>query len=222
MRPQRIILIRHGESEGNVDKNIYEQKPDYALELTERGMQQAKEAGKKLREMIGDEKTAFFVSPFWRTRMTFENIASELKKENIIYKEDPRLREQEWGHLRTVDDTNEVTKERDKFGIFYFRFNHGESGADVYDRISDFLSTLMRDFEKNDFPNNVVIVTHGLTMRLFIMRWFHLTVEQFEEMKNPDNCGMYILKLVSNNKYELETPYEKHNVFHLYQRPVKF
>lgn len=172
--------------------------------------------------MIGDEKIAFYVSPFWRTRMTFENIASELKKENIIYKEDPRLRKQEWGHLRTVDDTNEVTKERDKFGIFYFRFNHGESGADVYDRTSDFLSTLMRDFEKNDFPNNVVIVTHGLIMRLFVMRWFHLTVEQFEEMKNPDNCGIYVLKLLSNNKYELETPYEKHDVFHMYQRPVKF
>lgn len=45
MRPKRIILIRHGESEGNVDKNIYEQKPDYALELTHRGIHQAKEVG---------------------------------------------------------------------------------------------------------------------------------------------------------------------------------
>ncbi len=29
MKPKRIILIRHGESEGNTDRNIYSQKPDY-------------------------------------------------------------------------------------------------------------------------------------------------------------------------------------------------
>ena len=33
--PKRIILLRHGESEGNVNKEVYERVPDNALELTQ-------------------------------------------------------------------------------------------------------------------------------------------------------------------------------------------
>ena len=33
-RPRRIILVRHGESQGNVDDAIYETVPDHALTLT--------------------------------------------------------------------------------------------------------------------------------------------------------------------------------------------
>ena len=41
MKPNRIILARHGESEGNADTVIYKIKPDYALELSEKGLVQA-------------------------------------------------------------------------------------------------------------------------------------------------------------------------------------
>jgi broad specificity phosphatase PhoE len=40
-RPQRIIWIRHGESQGNTDKSLYETVPDNKIELTEKGIQQA-------------------------------------------------------------------------------------------------------------------------------------------------------------------------------------
>ena len=42
---------------------------------------------------------------------------------------------------------------------------------------------------------NVVIVTHGLALRLFLMRWFQWSVECFEESQNPGNC-----QLVTMNK----------------------
>jgi broad specificity phosphatase PhoE len=64
MRPKRIILIRHGESEGNSDPSIYEKKPDYALELSERGLEQAKEAGKKLKDLIKEESAFLYVRLF--------------------------------------------------------------------------------------------------------------------------------------------------------------
>lgn len=32
--------------------------------------------------------------------------------------------------------------------------------------------------------------THGLAIRCFVMRFFHLTVEQFESMMNPKNCDV--------------------------------
>ena len=33
-RPRRIVLVRHGESEGNADDTVYEREPDHALPLT--------------------------------------------------------------------------------------------------------------------------------------------------------------------------------------------
>jgi broad specificity phosphatase PhoE len=45
MRPKRIILIRHGKSEGNANEKLRETIPDYALNLTQEGVEQAKYAG---------------------------------------------------------------------------------------------------------------------------------------------------------------------------------
>lgn len=41
-RPHRIILMRHAESDGNVDKGMYSWTPDHALKITERGKIQVK------------------------------------------------------------------------------------------------------------------------------------------------------------------------------------
>lgn len=76
MKPKRIILIRHGESEANVDKYLFGRVPDYTIELTEKGRQQALEAGRKLKQLVNDESLYFYVSPFWRARSTFECVAS--------------------------------------------------------------------------------------------------------------------------------------------------
>src|SRR6478609_5739123 len=167
MKPKRIILIRHGESEGNIDKTIYNQKPDYALLLTEKGKQQAAAAGIALKELVKDEKLCFYVSPLFRTRQTYQQIIKAFPKDNYYYREEPRLREQEWGHLRSLEECNEVEKLRDAYGTFYFRIPDGESAADVYDRVSDFFNTLFRDFTKEHFPQNAVMITHGITIRLF-------------------------------------------------------
>ncbi|MER7035996.1 histidine phosphatase family protein, partial [Streptomyces albidoflavus] len=54
-RPQRIVLVRHGESVGNADDSVYEREPDHALRLTARGLRQARETGAELREVFGQE-----------------------------------------------------------------------------------------------------------------------------------------------------------------------
>lgn len=221
MKPNRIILIRHGESEGNVDSSVYGTTPDYALTLTSKGRGQAVECGKKLKNLIQDESTMFYVSPFWRTRETFENIVSQLNLKELKYREEPRIREQEWGHLRNKEECEQVTKDRDDYGTFYFRIPDGESCADVYDRVTTFLDTLHRDFNKPDYPENAILVTHGMTIRLFLMRWFQWTVEEFETLANPPNCSIVILTLEENGKYKLETEMKKHTVLHKYQRELK-
>jgi len=206
MKPKRIILIRHGESEGNIDLRSYEDKPDFKLILTEKGKEQAKEAGKQLKEITGREDLLFYVSSMWRARMTFEYIAQFFDMEKIRWKEDPRLREQEWGHFRDLKANILIDDERNKFGTFYYRIKDGESCADVYDRVSDFLHTLYRDFEKVNFPPNIVLVSHGMTIRLFLMRWFRWTVEEFDTLRNPRNGELIVMELNENtNRYHLVT-----------------
>jgi broad specificity phosphatase PhoE len=195
MAPKQIVLIRHGESEGNVDRSVYARKPDHRIELTENGRRQAFETGKELQNLLGTQDIHFYVSPHLRSRQTYEELAKSLTGQQKRHlHEDPRLREQEWGHFRTEAQTRKLEKVRYQYGTFYYRFPNGESGADVYDRVSAFLETIHRDFEKEDYPKNVVIVTHGLTIRLFLMRWFHVPVEEYESWANPKNCQYYILR----------------------------
>jgi broad specificity phosphatase PhoE len=214
MKPKRIILVRHGESESNVDKDILKQKPDFAVNLTLKGREQAITVGKVIRGLAEEVKHPslcdrydcwFYRSPYYRTRQTYEGIACAFAPDRIKTMEDPRLREQEHTPriLKGHEDRATTEQERDDYGHFYYQFEGGESCANVYDRVSDFLGTLHRDFEKDNFPPTACIVSHGMTNRVFLMRLLKLTVEEFEFLRNPTNCGMYILNLQPNGKYRL-------------------
>lgn len=214
MKPKRIILLRHAESEGNINKEAYKTKPDYALNLTDpKGVGQCIESGKNLGLLLGNETVSAYISPFYRTRQTFQHVKPFI---NVVEeREDPRLREQEWcGRLRPEGYDYNTEEERDAYGHFYYRFHGGESCADVFDRISTFFETIHRDFRKETNPQNALFVTHGMTLRVILMRWFHLKVEEFELLRNPKNAQFVIMELQENNKYKLITPleqYEKRN-----------
>ena len=83
-----------------------------------------------------------------------------------------------------------------RFGRFWYRFPNGESGADVYDRITSFEDLMIRNINAGRFQSNttLVLVTHGLALRIFLMRWFHWTVEQFHQVWNPLNADPIILE----------------------------
>lgn len=221
MKPKRIILIRHGECHANMDEKMFALQPDYTIELTEKGVEQAREAGQNLKKVVGTESLYFYISPFWRTRSTFENIVRFFPKNQFKYSEEPRLREQEWGYLRSYDEFRRVKREREDYGIFYYRFPGGEAASDVYDRINDLLGSLHRDFMEEDFPENSVLITHSLAIRLFVMRWFHLTVEDFEDMASPGNAEMVVLEYdKTNDEYKLLTPLKKRSHPANRRRPV--
>ncbi|MEU2583427.1 histidine phosphatase family protein [Streptomyces avermitilis] len=206
-RPRRIVLVRHGESAGNADDTVYEREPDHALPLTEVGWRQAEERGKQLRELFGQEGVSVYVSPYRRTLETLR--AFHLDPELVRVREEPRLREQDWGNWQDRDDVRLQKAYRDAYGHFFYRFAQGESGADVYDRVGGFLESLFRSFEAPDHPPNVLLVTHGLAMRLFCMRWFHWSVAEFESLSNPGNAEMRMLVLGNDGKYSLDRPFER-------------
>ena len=155
MKPRRIILIRHGECHANNDESKFATEPDYTIELTAKGVGQARQAGRALKELLGDESVYFYISPFWRTRSTFENIVRSFPRSQFRYSEEPRLREQEWGYLRTYGELKRLKAERTAYGAFYYRFPGGEAGTDVYDRINDLLGSLHRDFRDKAYPHQL-------------------------------------------------------------------
>ena len=64
----------------------------------------------------------------------------------------------------------EFKTERSAFGRFYYRFPQGEAGLDVYDRVSLFIGTLFREWEKHHestAASNVLVRIH-----LFIHSFF--------------------------------------------------
>ena len=218
-RPRRIILVRHGESQANVDPQVYMHTPDNKIPLTKEGEKMAIEEGKILRKIVGDETVRFFVSPFTRSRMTCKGIIEGGNFTNFTIGEDPRLREQEWGNYQSEETYSKHLRERRDVGAFYYRFPNGESGADVYDRISAFLDTLFRKFKYKKCADNFIIVSHGITIRLFLMRYFKWTVETFHDLWNPDNCEHVILEREPDSfNFTLKTPLRSD--FMLYTRSL--
>lgn len=90
----------------------------------------------------------------------------------------------------------------------------------VYDRVSDFFGTLYRDFSKDEFPENTVVITHGMTIRLFLMKWLKWSVEDFETYSNPYNCQSVILQRNDYGKYELISTLIRRPAKHNFQRPI--
>jgi len=208
-RPKRIILVRHGESEGNLDDTIYERVPDHRIGLTPQGFEQARQTGAVIRDLLDGESVEVYASPYVRTRQTLEALALPVAERDV--RVEPRLREQDWANFQDPADIAEQREQRDRYGHFYYRFTHGESGSDVYDRVSTFLESMHRNFLTPRAPRNVVIVTHGLTMRLFCMRWFHWSVGYFESLDNPENAQPVVLVRQPDLRYRLERPFTQWN-----------
>lgn len=95
--------------------------------------------------------------------------------------------------------------ERADYGHFFYRIPDGESAADAYDRVSGFNESLWRQFGDADFPSVCVLVTHGLMSRVFLMKWYHWSVEYFEDLRNMNHCEFIIMnKDTETGKYKLE------------------
>lgn len=202
--PRQIIMVRHGQSAANVDQTIYNRLPDYRIPLTELGILQAKEAGERVRRQLDGEKVRVYVSPYLRAYQTLE--AMNLGDLVDTTMEEPRLREQDWANFQNPAEIADQKELRNAYGHFFYRFREGESGSDVYDRVSSFMETLFRQWAKADAAPNALFVTHGLTMRLFCMRWFHWSVEYFESLNNPENAATRTL-VKDGDRYLLDKPF---------------
>jgi 2,3-bisphosphoglycerate-dependent phosphoglycerate mutase len=211
--PQIILLVRHGESASNVDKTLHHRIADHAVPLTDAGYQQAVAAGKFIADFFQATnpcgQTRLWNSPYRRTRETANGLEQNIKHLLLDRFENVSLREQQFGLFDGYEDSElaekfptehaNYKKCEDFGGKFYAKMPLGESRCDVAERVKGVFGTLTRDAETKDIQN-VVIVSHGVTVRAFVMQWLHLTPEWFEAETNPKNCSIRMLKRDEHGK----------------------
>ena len=128
--PARIILLRHGQAEHNLDPTILQEdnpnrKPDNLCELTSLGRSQARSAGERIRKLLGNRGViSVIVSPFERTLQTLYALQQELGDVEVRRVHiDPRVREQEFGNFQRDmaqlgKDANEVRRRDSSLGCW--------------------------------------------------------------------------------------------------------
>lgn len=199
--PINLILIRHGESEGNVAASL-SKKGDHSLysdefrnrhsslwRLSKKGKEQAKSAGEWLKQ--NTKEIPFFrcyTSEYVRAMET----AALLDIKDAVWYSDFYLRERNWGDLDRVS----MQEREEKFSQsmqeraiepFYWTPPNGESLADVGLRVDRLFQTLHRECE----GKNVVVVCHGEIMWMIRVRLERITQEKFKELdssKDPKDA----------------------------------
>lgn len=206
MMPVLYVLVRHGESEGNVavnaskdgDNSFYTDKyvntPGTQWRLTRKGEAQAAAIGSWLKNNLAGFHR-YYVSPYVRTRMT----AVHMGLPSADWRMNRSYREREWGEIDVL--TREMFKEAypnsarvKKANPLYWAPPGGESIADVGEnRVRNILDTLHRECD----GSRVIAVTHGENIqahRMILERW---SDEKFAEMDASEdekvlNCQAYI------------------------------
>ena len=205
--PERLWLVRHGQSQGNVARDAAHEAGlpvidldmrDVDVPLSDLGLQQAEAAGRYFAALPGDERPEVILSsPYVRARQTAELIcrAGALaggQGKSII---DERLREREFGifdRLTTFGIREKFPEEADhrkRLGKFYHRPPGGESWADVILRLRSMLNTINLHY----CDRRVVVVCHQvvvLCMRYVLEELDEQQILAIDKQAEVLNCGI--------------------------------
>jgi probable phosphoglycerate mutase len=157
----RLILIRHGESEGNRDR-VFTLTP--TVPLTDRGREQVRAAAAWIAARYAPRRIV--ASPFLRAQQTAEELAGVLGVPIAI---EPDLRERSYGDL--AGQPYSILQTRTDFdpGAYWlWRPPGGETLVEVAARAGAVLDRLAAAAPEDD----TVVVSHGATM---MSLWWHVT-----------------------------------------------
>jgi broad specificity phosphatase PhoE len=188
----KLLITRHGQSEGNIDKSVYFKMPDWSVPLTEKGKEQANKVGEEIRaELLSSNEFLLIHSPYVRAKETMKIINTHFPLYIPFYKEEHVLiREREWGNLRNEYEACKNREERNHLFDFYRRPDGGESFADCHQRAFIFLNWLKT--QAADTADTAVIVSHGEFIKTMLMIIDNVSVEDFDRIPNVKNCELII------------------------------
>lgn len=186
--PAALILVRHGESAGNVARDAAEAEGDHYIDIDERDMdvdlsplgeRQAAALGRWLGGQGDEAPTIAVSSPYVRARRTAA-LAVEAAGLDLELLLDERLREREFGvldglTLRGIAHHHpEQAAARRRLDKFYHRPPGGESWCDVGLRVRSFLDSVSREHA----GERVLVVAHQVVIHMFRYVLEHLTEQE--------------------------------------------
>jgi broad specificity phosphatase PhoE len=205
--PQRLWILRHGQSAGNVARDAAEAAGlplidiadrDIDVPLSELGERQSRAVGEWFGTLPdGERPTVILVSPYTRARMTAQRIVDLgiADPDDVSLTIDERLREKEFGILDRLTRHGieqkfpELSEQRAHVGKFYFRPPGGESWCDVILRLRSVLDTITREHR----GENVLVVAHQVIVNCFrylLERMDEKTILDIDRMGDVPNCSL--------------------------------
>lgn len=169
----KIYIARHGETVWNAEDRVCGRTD---VPLTEKGREQARELGEKMKDLPID---VIFASPLSRAKQTAEYVA---EKKNLVCQTEERLIEQDYGIYEGVNRHGEAFLNNKR--QFAFRYPGGESMMQVAARTYEFLDEIRRKYR----GMNVLLVCHGGVARVMKTYFEDLTNEEFFHY-SIENCG---------------------------------
>ena len=205
--PERLWIVRHGESAGNIARHAAQEARQERIDLAERdvdvplsplGERQSSSLGDWFASLPDDERPdVLMVSPYLRARQTAQRIRAEggLAPGAECLVADERLREKEFGVLdrlthfgikRAHPDQAELRK---LMGKFYHRPPGGESWCDVILRLRSALDTI----SLHHSGRRVLVVGHQvvvLCMRYLLEQMDEERILAIDREGDVANCGV--------------------------------
>jgi len=177
MSDRLLVLVRHGQSEWNL-KNLFTGWKD--PDLTEQGVSEAKEAGRKLKAQ-GLSFDVAFTSDLTRAQHTLKLILEEIGQTGLPTTKDLALNERDYGDLSGLnkDDARKKWGE-DQVLIWRRSYDVPPPGGES---LKDTLARTLPYYVKEILPGvlrgeRTLIAAHGNSLRALIMVLEKLSPEQ--------------------------------------------
>lgn len=159
--PQRLILIRHGQSEGNVlsqEERVNLDVSTYKYKLTDLGRQQAAMTGEEIHRRFPDGFDAIFSSYYDRAKETARIVfPTECIRESALLAEANRGIWHHGTHDQVLAHSPEEIQRKQRDGYYHYRPSGGENWPDIEQRIEIFLLKLANEYA----GQTVCVVGHG-------------------------------------------------------------
>ena len=168
MTDRLLVLVRHGQSDWNL-KNLFTGWRD--VDLTEQGVKEAREAGRKLKAQ-GLKFDIAFTSALKRAQRTLDLMLAELGQTNIPVIKNQALNERDYGDLVGLNK-DDARKKWGEEQVLKWRRSYdiappnGESLKDTLARalpyyVTEILPHVMRS-------ERVLVSAHGNSLRALVM-----------------------------------------------------
>jgi len=177
-----LVLVRHGQSVANL-ANVFTGWLD--VELTPLGEDEARQAGQRLHDFHFD---LAYCSTLVRSRRTLELILAHLHQDSVPVKAADALRERMYGALQGLNKAETILKYgQDQVNLWRRSYEdappEGETLHHTQERVFEYFNAEIAPQLR--LGRNVLVVSHGNTLRALRMQLEGLSVAQVEALEIP-------------------------------------